>query len=603
MAAATPRLFWQNFADLGNATVTASSEQSSYPARWLRDQLRSKPWRKKVGWDITAWTNDTFEFTEGTDKRVAFLDPTNYSTGALTAAQLQTAIGNAGIDPMSLAPTAWWRADSLTGQLDGTGVSSWTDSSGNARTLSQATAANQPTFTLNAVNGRPGLYFDGTTDYMQSAAALSTMLSGGAGTIFVVFKPNESVGATNVLVSDSAATPNMQLYHTSTNLVAVHYDGTTDTASESGISLGTWMLGIWAHTSTAILSGLNDGDTADMTSTATGATSSLAGLFNVGNHSTNYFGGYVAEIIVFNSELSEENRRRVMAYLYQKYEATNTTTVPTWANTYTATYDANTKKFTVARATGSSALALPFSTGTFSTTSCHLDLGFTTADKTAATTYTGENAAYQSRAWVTFNLASALEVTAGIVINHSSDTSGTYVLQGGASSAQSRLAAATTQTLTGDSDLRMLTFTAATYRYWTLVISDVQNTLGYVEIGRVYIGAYFQPARGYAYGFEEAREELSELTFADAGASFYDEKPSRRAWRLGFQFVSDSNKTTFDSVFAYVRKGRNFFVSLDGTAYPTSRTYYVFMPAGARWVNTETATLQWNLDLVLSEAI
>jgi hypothetical protein len=48
-------------------------------------------------------------------------------------------------------------------------VSKWYDQSGNGRDVLQATAANQPQMSLLS-NGRPGMPFNGTSQYLQSAA-------------------------------------------------------------------------------------------------------------------------------------------------------------------------------------------------------------------------------------------------------------------------------------------------------------------------------------------------------------------------------------------------------------------------------------------------
>jgi len=49
--------------------------------------------------------------------------------------------------------------DSIT--LNGSNVAQWDDKSGNGRNVSQATAANQPTYTASGLNGKPVLTFDG----------------------------------------------------------------------------------------------------------------------------------------------------------------------------------------------------------------------------------------------------------------------------------------------------------------------------------------------------------------------------------------------------------------------------------------------------------
>jgi len=51
--------------------------------------------------------------------------------------------------------------DTASITLNGSTVSQWSDKSGNGRNVSQAMAANQPTYTASGLNGKPVLTFDG----------------------------------------------------------------------------------------------------------------------------------------------------------------------------------------------------------------------------------------------------------------------------------------------------------------------------------------------------------------------------------------------------------------------------------------------------------
>jgi hypothetical protein len=57
----------------------------------------------------------------------------------------------------------------ITGLSDGTGVSTWSDISGNGYDATQATAANQPLFKVNVQGGQPGLLFDGSNDSLATS--------------------------------------------------------------------------------------------------------------------------------------------------------------------------------------------------------------------------------------------------------------------------------------------------------------------------------------------------------------------------------------------------------------------------------------------------
>jgi len=84
--------------------------------------------------------------------------------------------------------TALWLDASDAGSitLTGTTVSEWRDKSVNKRNASQATAANQPTLTAAALNGKPVLTFDGSTDFM---AIDLDFLAGVSHSAFIVTKP------------------------------------------------------------------------------------------------------------------------------------------------------------------------------------------------------------------------------------------------------------------------------------------------------------------------------------------------------------------------------------------------------------------------------
>jgi len=63
----------------------------------------------------------------------------------------------------------WFKPESLASSYaNGDPISSWADSSGNGRDLSQATSANQPLALANAVNGHMAADFDGINDFLSS---------------------------------------------------------------------------------------------------------------------------------------------------------------------------------------------------------------------------------------------------------------------------------------------------------------------------------------------------------------------------------------------------------------------------------------------------
>jgi hypothetical protein len=85
----------------------------------------------------------------------------------------------------------WWRAESLL-LNDGASVSTWSDESGQANHLSQATGTKQPTYRTNVLNGKPAIRFDGVNDLLTRASSPIGGVS--AWSIFFV-GANPTVGA------------------------------------------------------------------------------------------------------------------------------------------------------------------------------------------------------------------------------------------------------------------------------------------------------------------------------------------------------------------------------------------------------------------------
>ena len=106
--------------------------------------------------------------------------------------------------PAQLASTACWLDASDTATItlvSGTNVSEWRDKSGNGRHATQATSANQPTYTSNSQNGYGIISFDGGTDNLDiSSTTLITSGNSNFG-VFVAYKPKTATGYGSILAN------------------------------------------------------------------------------------------------------------------------------------------------------------------------------------------------------------------------------------------------------------------------------------------------------------------------------------------------------------------------------------------------------------------
>lgn len=97
--------------------------------------------------------------------------------------------------PLSLSPLIWYNSDATINAS----TSAWADTMANYNMT--AAGPTKPTYTSNALNGRPGLIFDGTNDVLTSTRV--TQIQNAANvTIWMVGKRStisqDDAGATNV---------------------------------------------------------------------------------------------------------------------------------------------------------------------------------------------------------------------------------------------------------------------------------------------------------------------------------------------------------------------------------------------------------------------
>jgi len=605
--AVTPRILDVNLVQGAGTVISASSQDPAFTAGKLRDPLRSQTLRTLLGWNVNRAINDAFDFKEGSDKRVAILPSANYPTGLALATALQTALNEAGLSPDSLAPSLWLRPEGLVSIANGAGVSQWNDDSGNGRHFTQATGNLQPTLAMGALNGRSAVRFDGSGRRLVSTATMANILDGsGQGTIMVVFAVDTDDTGASMLLAQSNVNRALYVNPAGPSVTARAYDGTQDEATKTGLTLGAWHIAVWQYGGN-INATTDNVDTAAFVSTASGAQTDLAQTLVLGGDGAgNELKGFIAEVIVCQPQLTQENRRRIARYLCRKYGLTEASGAPAFTNTYTATYDTSTSKHVVARATGAASLDLLHSTGKQAASSASKDLGYdVSADDTGATSYTADNATYHGREWVAVDLGSAQTFTACAVINHNSGAGGTYKLQWSAASVLAALTAPDSpspQTLSADSSgaLRYAYPASQSKRFLVLMIEDVGNTSGYSDVGIWYVGAYRAPSFPYSENFSPSLAALSTAELALQGAKRSTRRQRRDDWPLEWLDLPDADRVLFEAFAAATPMLTNFFFAFDSTNDPTKIRYvYADTPIGLKYV----PGLYWTVSFHIVEAL
>jgi hypothetical protein len=245
--------------------------------------------------------------------------------------------------PSSLSGlAAWFKADSLA-LADNALVTSWLDVSGNGNTASQGTAAKQPVFRTNQLNGQPTLRFDGAR-YMSAANATSLNIS-TAMTIFCVVSidsPSTARQETFLFKGNTASSPAKANYtpgkfnsgsdikFTYVDAVPAWRDVRATSLATTGYHLYSWGVDKTNHQVQFYRDGGNGQLITDAYNLA--YTTNTESLW-IGAHQdgSEPFYGYAAEFIVFNRLLSSGERRVIELYILAKYGLTG---IPSGAAPY-----------------------------------------------------------------------------------------------------------------------------------------------------------------------------------------------------------------------------------------------------------------------------
>ena len=219
--------------------------------------------------------------------------------------------------PSDLAnQVAWFKADSITAN-DGDAVTTWSDSFSTAHDVTQPTSTKRPVYKTSIVNGKPVLRFDGTDDLLRSASAFT--FSGTTASIFVVSTGSSTANGNAVNIDDGGTTFYEFRVDSTTSLAFRPFNTSSATCEGTKSQSGTWrlMAGIKdASNSTAYANGVAGTPTACSGTQRSGSTKIQVGEFGLGFQ---FFGGDIAEIIIYDTALNSTDRQKVETYLNAKY--------------------------------------------------------------------------------------------------------------------------------------------------------------------------------------------------------------------------------------------------------------------------------------------
>ena len=78
-------------------------------------------------------------------------------------------------------------------------------------------------------------------------------------------------------------------------------------------------------------------------------------------------------------------------------------------------------------------------------------------------------------------------------------------------------------------------------RYWRIEVDDTTNVDTYIQIGRLFMSDYWQPAHNYVYGAQMSFEDPTNIAVSVGGQEYFDARSRYRIHRIRLEFVSEAD--------------------------------------------------------------
>jgi hypothetical protein len=153
--------------------------------------------------------------------------------------------------------------------------------------------------------------------------------------------------------------------------------------------------------------------------------------------------------------------------------------------------------------------------------------------------------------------------------------SATVRIQGSSAADQSVvLYDSTAQTIYSGADYAK-SFTILPARYWRISIVDTGNSYGYIEIGRIFIGATFRPINNIDYSPNYSIESATGVATSLGGTEYFDRRPNKRVWQGKFSWLTQGEAESFNFGQRIMDIAGEVFLIADDTdtAYRDSRNF------------------------------
>lgn len=223
----------------------------------------------------------------------------------------------------------WLDANQSEGLIDGEGLALWTNRARAGQSVTQWSAISQPMYRTNVSKGKPGIYFDGVTSYMNTPV-LDLSITPAITILVAVYPETTSAGRfildTGFMTNPSFAFYQDQTTHTNSFVTLITGNVGFSYSYNAAASIGPQIVGSVVDISTIpdTIKMYVDGnysayDTTLINNTNTGLSNSAITIGRRKSAAQYYYKGYLFEVLLYNRALTDVERVQVENYLMDKW--------------------------------------------------------------------------------------------------------------------------------------------------------------------------------------------------------------------------------------------------------------------------------------------
>ena len=198
---------------------------------------------------------------------------------------------------------------------------------------------------------------------------------------------------------------------------------------------------------------------------------------------------------------------------------------------------------------------------------------------------------------IVVDLTAAATVSCAAIAGHNFTASATVQIAGNA--ADSWGAPSVTYTITYRSDIMLVFFTAASYRYWRIYMDDQTNSNSYLQVGRAFVGEYLQVDPSSLLEFPEERTRTDTVQYSIGNQMYGDKGVEAVVYRYSFPRSDDTMKGNMETVWTTVGRHKPIFFTNFDTTYTVIPPTYCHIAEDMTFQYLGNA--EWEYSMVLRE--